>query len=384
VEEKDNKVKETFISQAKSEKVKISNEFYRDLFFHYIDGDFVLKESMPIEANRIVVNILDILRNRQFQYKQDQPSESLQLDLFKRTYLSDEESYAKIVMKTSDISTSRNIETIKNGLQFLVNFKQEWHTVSFVNPKGDIEKKQFYGGLIIDPTIYKGQVSFYINPYWFKKIVALANYNYVLYSLVYSLKSHKQFLFALWLNTLRENGTKVTLEYMNRTWGINYKDLRTLKKGFLDPIKKILDKSSSFSFNSSVKGEYLGITRYELKSIGEAAAESSSIKSQDDQFKMYKLSYIKKRHNITPEEYDRLEKVFSLDFSSKFLFSTAYQNVVKRYNLARRKDKNEPLITDVPFSKLIDEIQEEVIKIYKNTKQGEFVPNGFPIFNTPI
>ena len=87
---------------------------------------------------------------------------------------------------------------------------------------------------------------------------------------------------------------------------------------------------------------------------------------------------------ITPEEYDRLEKVFTLDFSSKFLFSTAYQNVVKRYNLARRKDKNEPLITDVPFSKLIDEIQEEVIKIYKNTKQGEFVPNGFPIFNTPI
>lgn len=384
MENKDNKVKETFISQSKSDKVKISNEFYRDLFFHYIDGDFVLKESMPIEANRIVVNILDILRNRQFQYKQDQPSESLQLNLFKQTYLTDDEAYAKIVMKTSDISTSRNIETIKNGLQFLVNFKQEWHTVSFINQKGDIEKKQFYGGLIIDPTIYKGQVSFFINPYWFKKIVALANYNYVLYSLVYTLKSHKHFLFALWLNTLRENGTKVTLDYMNKTWGINYKDLRTLKKGFLDPIKKILDKSSSFSFNSSVKGDYIGIMRYELKSIGQAAAESNDLKAQDDQFKMYKLSYIKKRHKLSQEEYNRLETIFALDFSSKFLFSSAYQNVVKRYNNARRKDKNNPLITDVPFSVLIDEIQEEVILIYRSTKQAEFVPNGFPIFNAPI
>lgn len=382
MEDRDNKVKETFVSHSKSDKVKISNEFYRDLFFHFIDGDFVLKEVMPIEANRIIVNILDILRNRQFQYKQDQSSDSLQLDLFKKTYLTDDESYAKIVMKTSDISSSRNIETIKNGLQFLVNFKQEWHTVSFLNPKGEVEKKQFYGGLIIDPTIYKGQVSFFINPYWFKKIVALANYNYVLYSLVYSLKSHKHFLFALWLNTLKENGTKVTLDFMNKTWAINYKDLRTLKKGFLDPIKKVLDKSSSFSFNSSIKGEYLGIIRYELKSIGEAAEEAKSLKSQDDQFKLYKLSYIKKRHKISEEEYNRLEKIFSEDFSAKFLFSSAYQNVVKRYNRQRRKDNDFPLITDIPFARLLDEIQDEIITIYKLTKQAEFVPNGFPIFNT--
>src|SRR5690606_1736724 len=232
-EEKDNKVKETFSSGSKADKVKISNEFYRDLFFHDVNGNLVVKESMPIEANRIIINILNVLRNRQFQY--GVTDESIQLDLFKRTYLEDEESYAKIVMKTSDISQSRNLESTKRGLQFLVNFKQEWHTVKFINSKGDVEKKQFYGGLIIDPTIYKGQVSFFINPFWFKKIIALANYNYVLYSLVYSVKSHKQFLFALWLNTLRENGTKVSLEHMNRTWGVNYKDLRALKKNFLDP-----------------------------------------------------------------------------------------------------------------------------------------------------
>lgn len=382
MEEKDNKVKETFSSGSKADKVKISNEFYRDLFFHDVNGNLVVKESMPIEANRIIINILNVLRNRQFQYGVN--DESIQLDLFKRTYLEEEESYAKIVMKTSDISQSRNLESTKRGLQFLVNFKQEWHTVKFINSKGDIEKKQFYGGLIIDPTIYKGQVSFFINPFWFKKIIALANYNYVLYSLVYSVKSHKQFLFALWLNTLRENGTKVSLEHMNRTWGVNYKDLRALKKNFLDPIKKILDKTSSFSFNSSVSGNYIGITRYELKSIGEAATEAKNIKSQDDQFKLYKLAYIKKRHKLTKEEYNQIEKVFEMDFSAKFLFSTAYKNVVKTYNLARRKDGTQPLITDIPFSKLLDEIQQEVISIYKATKHADVAPNGYPIFNAPI
>ncbi|WCM43590.1 hypothetical protein MG290_14470 (plasmid) [Flavobacterium sp. CBA20B-1] len=381
-EEKDNKVKETFSSNKIADKVKISNEFYRDLFFQDVKGNFIVKESMPIEANRIIINILNVLRNRQFQYGVS--DDSFQLDLFKKTYLEDDESYAKIVMRTSDISKSRNLELTKKGLQFLVNYKQEWHTVKYINSKGDIEKKQFYGGLIIDPTIYKGQVSFYINPYWFKKIVALANYNYVLYSLVYSVKSHKQFLFALWLNTLKEDGTKVTLEYMNRTWGINYKDLRTLKKGFLDPIKKVLDKSSSFSFNSSVSGNFIGITRYQLKSIGSGAAESINLSSQDNQFKLYKLSYIKKRHNLTKKELEHIEKIFDMDFGAKFLFSSAYKNLVKKYNTARRKDNNNPLITDIPFSALLDEIQEEVISLYSATKHAQISPKGYPIFNAPL
>src|SRR5690606_23527093 len=111
---------------------------------------------------------------------------------------------------------------------------------------------------------------------------------------------------------------------------------------------------------------------------------SKNIKSQDDQFKLYKLAYIKKRHKLTKEEYDQIGKVFELDFSAKFLFSSAYKNVVKKYNLARRKDSTEPLITDISFSKLLDEIQEEVINIYKSTKHAEVVPNGYPIFNAPI
>ena len=171
---------------------------------------------------------------------------------------------------------------------------------------------------------------------------------------------------------------------MNRTWGINYKDLRTLKKGFLDPIKKVLDKSSSFSFNSSVSGNFIGITRYQLKSIGSAAAESANIASQDDQFKLYKLSYIKKRHNLTKEELNHLEQIFDIDFGAKFLFSSAYKNVVKKYNTAKRKDKNKPVVTDIPFQELLDEIQKEVISIYSATKQAKISPNGYPIFNAPL
>ena len=69
-EEKDNKVKETFSSNKIADKVKISNEFYRDLFFHEDNGNFVVKESMPIEANRIIINILKLFcYSQQFNFK---------------------------------------------------------------------------------------------------------------------------------------------------------------------------------------------------------------------------------------------------------------------------------------------------------------------------
>ena len=348
-------IKKKYKELPPSEILRFGNEFV---------DEFLLDEDttdIPINALKVIFNLVSILRNEQLQ-KKKQPQ---QLKLFEEEFASEHNTYAQMKIKNSLIT--RNSEVLKATYKYLTQLKYDWYEFT----TSDGRKIKALGGLISN-VFYEenGYTSFLVSSYWIKKLIHLPEYNSTLYNLVYIVRSNKHILFWFWLTKIREEGTKVKRTTINQQFKVNYKDSRSLCKEFLKPIRENLNKYSHRSFNYSIEGELIHIMPYSVKTISADGLSSSMVQQVNSN---YYLRYFRNRHQLSEEELKGITYIFKHIPNDKMLIIDAYKLFV--INCRRKKSKT----TEYTGKNFLNELQEFIKLKYLETEMGKKYPTSFPI-----
>lgn len=315
----------------------------------------------PITTARIIFKILNDISNDQFQSERNIG----QLQLFEEDFMTENNTYGRFTFRVEDIDKNRDYKAIREGLEVLENLEKGWHKAK--NSKGKTIKS--FGGVILNPNISEGKVSFLMSSYWIGKFLKLGIYNPAFFATAWELTKMRQVLFYLWLLELREKGTKVKFETFQEAYGYNYTNAQAFNKHVLKPWREKLDKCSNVSFNSSTKRNIIHIVPYYTKNVDLELKKETVTKQQITQ----KLHYWKVRHKLTKDDIDILKSLINLDMTSYKLF-------VKSYNAFVAKCKSEKTkVTNYKGSAFIKMFQDEIINTYKNTVWGNIQPNAYPI-----
>lgn len=141
-----------------AEVIRFGNDFVDEFFLDKNSKD------IPINALRVIFNIVSTLRNEQFQ----EQNQSHQLKLFEDEFTSEHNSYAVMKIKNSLITRSSTV--LKDTYKFLESFKKDWYDFT----TSDGRNIKALGGLISN-VFYEenGYTSFLIRGYWIKKLVQI-------------------------------------------------------------------------------------------------------------------------------------------------------------------------------------------------------------------
>ena len=218
------------------DRIRLGNQFVDDFIFEDHEA-----ADIPINALRVIFNIISIIGSEQFR-PEDRPK---QLSLFDDEFETENNIFAAIKIRNSKISPSGSTKQVIDAYEFLARFKMGWY--KSVNSKG--KEIKTFGGLISTPSYdQRGFTTFLISSYWLKKLLIIPEYNYVLYNLVYNIRNNKHIIFAIWLSKLPENGTVLKLSTLNKKFGLNYKTAKDFCFKFLKPARISLNKFNTFSF----------------------------------------------------------------------------------------------------------------------------------------
>ncbi|PQL90933.1 hypothetical protein [Apibacter sp. wkB309] len=321
------------------------------------------KEDMPIHAIRIIFYMINKLRNKQFMADRS-PQIKIQ---FEEDFLTVHNTYAEFSLQYKDINyNSRNTYEIRKSLEYLTKHLYGWKTAT--NSKG--EEIKTLGGFIVSPSFGKGKATFLISSYWLQQLLDLdLNYNKSLYNIVFKLSSTKQVQFYLWLMTVKTY-TACYIDSLNERFKLNYKSNRDICNHFLKPIKNKLDKISITSFNYSYKGNSkIEIIIYNTK-LQEIELDDST---NDKILKIYKLSYIKKRHRLNDTDILPLKNIFYNDRKNDLqLVYIGYDMMV--INCRKNKIKMTSYVGQV----FLNHLQKYVEEAYLNTTTGKKYPKLYP------
>lgn len=197
------------------DKIRLGNHFVDDFIFEDHEA-----ADIPINALRVIFNIISIISNEQFR-PEDRPK---QLSLFDEEFETENNIFASIKIRNNKISPSGSTKQVIDAYEFLAKFKMSWY--KSVNSKG--KEIKTFGGLISLPSYdERGYTTFLISSYWLKKLMVIPEYNYVLYNLVYNVRNNKHIIFAIWLAKIPENGTVLKLSTLNKKFGLNYQTANT-------------------------------------------------------------------------------------------------------------------------------------------------------------
>lgn len=192
-------VRKEFRNENLQERIRLGNHFVDDFIFE--DEEIA---DIPINALRVIFNIISIISSEQFR-PEDRPK---QLSIFDEEFETENNVFASMKIRNSKISPSGSTKQVIEAYEFLAKFKMSWY--KSVNSKG--KEIRTFGGLISAPSYdQRGFTSFLISSYWLKKLIVIPEYNYVLFNLVYNIKNNKHILFAIWLLKIPENGTMLKL-----------------------------------------------------------------------------------------------------------------------------------------------------------------------------
>ncbi|MBB3125273.1 hypothetical protein FHS04_002817 [Mesoflavibacter sabulilitoris] len=347
-------VKKEFPNLPPTDTIRFSQEFVHTFFF----DDEKKMIDVPMDAIRIIFKIASDLRNSQYQDKN-----TYQLNLFDKEFLNENNTFATFNFSLSEVSLNRNTSRVKDALQFLVEYKKGWYK----SKNQDGKTVSSYGGLISSPSYTKGRTTFLVSSYWLKKLAYLPKYNNTFFKLVFNVSNNKHILFHFWLITIPDYGTQVNFETFNTRYNLNYKDAKSLTKGFLKPIKKTLDQYSFKSFNYSYKKDSINIVPYVVTSLDNVKPETKKTLNISQ-----KLHYWKLRHKLSDKHITTLKTLFNNDGSAIYLLNDAY----KLFTAACRKvGKKTTSFTSDQFMK---EFQTHIIEHYKTTKAFQLMKNGYP------
>lgn len=351
------------------ERIRIGNQFVDDFIFEDHEA-----ADIPINALRVIFNIISIISNEQFR-PEDRPK---QLSLFDEEFETENNIFASIKIRNSKISPSGSTKQVVDAYEFLAKFKMSWY--KSVNSKG--REIKTFGGLISTPSYdERGYTTFLISSFWLKKLMVIPEYNYVLYNLVYNIRNNKHIIFAIWLSKIPENGTVLKLSTFNKKFGLNYKTANDFCFKFLKPVRINLTKFNTLSFNYKYKKDSIFIIPYNIKAIStdnffenkREKLESSEVYIEQREKITRRLNYFRKRYGLKENEMIQLVHQYKNIPQIRELIEKAFKEFVKINRLKGTKS------TEFQGKLFLNEIQKLIIQFYRSTKMGELVPNGYPM-----
>ncbi|WP_029292835.1 hypothetical protein [Chryseobacterium hispalense] len=345
-------------SDRNPERIRLGNHFVDDFIFEDHEA-----ADIPINALRVIFNIISIISSEQFR-PEDRPK---QLSLFDEEFETDNNIFASMKIRNNKISPSGSSKQVVDAYEFLAKFKMGWYRS--VNSKG--KEIKTFGGLISTPTYdQRGYTTFLISSYWLKKLMVIPEYNYVLYNLVYNIRNNKHIIFAIWLSKLPENGTVLKLSTLNKKFGLKYKTANDLCFKFLKQARSNLNRYNNQSFNFRYKGDLIYIVPYQTKITNETELSSHN----NEKIKITRrLRYFRKRYGL--QEGDMIQ------------FSYQYKNIAQTRELIEKafrefiRSNRFKGISSTEFKgkMFLMEIQEIIITLYKDSRIGKLLPNGYPV-----
>jgi len=352
-----------------SDRIRLGNQFVDDFIFDDSEA-----ADIPINALRVIFNIISIISNEQFR-PQDRPK---QLSLFDEEFETENNIFASIKIKNSRISPSGSTKQVIEAYEFLAKFKMGWY--KSVNSKG--KEIKTFGGLISTPSYDKrGYTTFLVSSYWLKKLMVIPEYNYVLYNLVYNVRNNKHIIFAIWLSKLPKNGTVLKLSTLNKKFGLNYKTTKDFCFKFLKPVRISLNTFNTLSFNYTYQKDSIFIIPF-LSNLSLNDNLSINIKNPLDSSETNavpaekitrRLIYFKKRYGLEENQILQFSHQYRNIPQTRELIEKAFREFIRINRLKRIKS------TIFQGKKFLYEIQELIIQIYQSTKMGKLFPNGYPI-----
>lgn len=315
----------------------------------------------PITSFRILFKILSDISFDQFQDKQ-----RAQLNLFEDQFLTKNNTYSRFTFKMSDIDPNRNYTNVKKGLDFLEELNKGWYKAK--NSRGKMVSSK--GGVISNPNISEGEITFLVSAYWMNKLIKIPSYNVAFLDTAWKLTKSRHILFYLWLLEVPDTGTQVNFDRFQKVYEYNYDKVSEFNRSFLKPMKTKFDKYSNVSFNYSAKKNKINIVPYYTKHVNLNISKETIDKQKVTQ----KLHYWKVRHKLSTEDINTLKALINLDEATFGLFLNSYKNLVKKC----REDK-------IPVSKytgrkFISIFQNEIKITYEEgLAWSKIIPNGYPV-----
>ena len=356
-------------SETIPERIRIGNQFVDDFIFADHEA-----ADIPINALRVIFNIISIISSEQFR-PEDRPT---QLSLFDEEFETENNIFASIKIRNSKISPSGSTKQVVDAYEFLTKFKMSWY--KSVNSKG--REIKTFGGLISTPSYdQRGYTTFLISSFWLKKLMVIPEYNYVLYNLVYNIRNNKHIIFAIWLSKIPENGTVVKLSTLNKKFGLNYKTANDFCFKFLKSVRINLTKFNTLSFNYKYKKDSIFIIPYNIKAISKdnffgnerENLESSEVYIEQKEKSTRRLNYFRKRYGLKENEMIQFVHQYKNIPQTRELIEKAFKEFITINRLKGAKSK------EFQGKLFLNEIQKLIIQFYRSTKMGELVPNGYPM-----
>lgn len=340
------------------DRIRLGNGFVDDFIFE--DNEAA---DIPINALRVIFNIISIISSEQFR-PEDRPK---QLSLFDEEFETENNIFASMKIRNNKISPSGSSKQVIDAYEFLAKFKMSWY--KSVNSKG--KEIKTFGGLISTPSYdHRGYTSFLISSYWLKKLMVIPEYNYVLYNLVYNIRNNKHIIFAIWLSKLPEKGTVVKLSSLNRKFGVNYKTANDLCFKFLKPARLSLDQYNNLSFHYRYRGDSIFIIPYQTKIIRDIDLSHNNREQLET---TRRLRYFRKRYDLQEQEMIQFSYQYRNILQTRELIEKAFREFIRSTRLKGFKS------TDYKGKAFLNEIQENMVVVYRNTKMGTLLPNGYPV-----
>lgn len=352
------------------DKIRLGNHFVDDFIFEDHQA-----ADIPINALRVIFNIISIISSEQFR-PEDRPK---QLSLFDEEFETENNIFASIKIRNSKISPSGSTKQVVDAYEFLAKFKMGWYKSS--NSLG--KEIKTFGGLISTPSYdQRGFTSFLISSYWLKRLMIIPEYNYILYNLVYNIRNNKHIIFAIWLSKLPENGTVLKLSTLNKKFGLNYKTTKDFCFKFLKPARIGLNTFNTLSFNYTYNKDSISIIPFLTQTILDS--NNLSINTRDSlgsgetfpeqsQKINRRLMYFKRRYGLQEIEMLQFFHQYRHIPQTRVLIEKAFKEFIQTNRMKGIKT------TEFRGIAFLNEIQELIIKLYRTTKMGEILPNGYPI-----
>ena len=340
------------------DKIRLGNHFVDDFIFENSEA-----ADIPINALRVIFNIVSIIGKEQFR-PEDRP---YQLSLFDDEFETDNNIFAAIKIRNSNISPSGSTKQVIAAYEFLAKYKMSWYKSQ--NSKG--KEIKTFGGLISTPSYdYRGYTTFLISSYWLKKLMVIPEYNYVLFNLVYNIRNNKHIIFAIWLSKIPLKGTALKLSTFNKKFGLNYKSANDFCFKFLKPARLSLDQYNNLSFNFKYNRDLISIYPYDTSKIQRVKKPAETHNQQEV---TRRLNYFKNRYGLQDDQMIQFEYQYRNISQTRELIEKSFKEFIRINRMKGRRS------TNFQGNAFLNEIQILMKDLYSKTKMGQLLPEGYPV-----